>query len=238
MKRETKFESALRKNFIKILILGVISALLFFLIGNFLLRPEYRAHSILRIVKQQEEGKGMAEDQRALNTYNEIIHSSTIREKVLSNLEIKFTPARFNKKVYIDRLGDSNLLSVFVQDTIPERAKDLANETAEILQEDIGKFVEGEEAIIIETAQIPDTVYFPKKINNIILGFLVGVAIGMIMTAVKSSHEDSFDSVEELRERFDYPILVQIPQINKLTTKSQEINDLFVEGGSDEETQE
>lgn len=45
----------------------------------------------------------------------------------------------------------------------------------------------------------------------------------------KVRNDDSFHTIESLTKRFDYPVLGEIPQMNKKNSESREVNEIFKE---------
>ncbi len=219
---------------LKLILMALIGGAVFFSIVHFFVRPVYSANTILRVTTTAE-AEGFTRDKGKINTYNEVLQSNKIRDQILGNLEIDFKPEEFKKKVKADALGESHLFEIKVNDTIAERSMDLANESAEIFQKDISAFLQGEEVEIIDEAKLPTKADLKYKAAAVVLGAAIGILIGVIKKLKKKRDDDSFMSVEALKERYEILVLGEIPQINKESKTSREISNLFKEEENAEE---
>lgn len=219
---------SIQKNILKIIIMAILSAAVFYFFCHFFIRPTFTANTVLRIESIQEEELGFFAEKRKLSTYNEILNSSKIKDQILSNLEIDFSPTEFKNKVKIRRLGNSELFGIVSHDTIAERSMDLANESSEIFQKEINAFIE-DKVEIIDEAKLPKEPAIWTKVGCAVLGFLFGLTIGALSMIRKVRNDDSFHTIDSLTKRFDYPVLGEIPQMNKKNSESREVNEIFKE---------
>lgn len=219
---------SIQKNIIKILISAILLAAVFYIVCHFFIRPTYTANTVLRIESSQEEEPGFFADKQRLSTYNEILNSSKIKDQILTNLGIDFSASEFGNKVKIKGLGNSELFEMTSNDTIAERSMDLANESSEIFQKEINAFID-DKVEIVDEATLPKEPVMWMKVGCTLLGFLLGLIIGAISMIRKVRNDDSFHTIESLTKRFDYPVLGEIPQMNKKNSESREVNEIFKE---------
>ncbi|MGO4987347.1 YveK family protein [Gallicola sp. Sow4_E12] len=221
---------------IKLFFMAALGGVLFYGAVYFFVRPVYSSNTILRITNAEESGSGNSE-RRRLNTYNEALNSSKVRDQVLGNLEIDFTPSEYRQKVKVGRIGDSNLFGIKIKDTIAQRSMDLANESAEVFQKEIGSFIEGEQIDIVDEAEMPGQADTWLRRTAAVIGVLAGLLIGVMKKMKKVKNDDSFTSVESLKKRFDFPVLGEIPQLNKENQKTYEVSELFKEETNENEAE-
>ena len=72
-----------------------------------------------------------------INTYNVIIKSPAILDKVAQQLGTDLTAAQLNEKITVASEADSQVVNVTVQDPDPQMAANIANTTAEVFQKEI-----------------------------------------------------------------------------------------------------
>lgn len=205
-----------------IILFMILGGLLAFGVSKFLIRPEYEASTTMIIGKPKDYEKtdNIQYDQVMLNqklvsTYSEIIKSRGIAEQVIKNLQLDFDLEKYQKKVEVEPVKDTELISVKVRDNIPQRATDIANETAEIFQKDIKTIMHVDNVNILDEAVIPDKPSSPKIMRNTALGALLGLFISSFIAVFIEINDTRIKSAEELQEKFNIPVLGVIPEIKE-----------------------
>ena len=183
-----------------IILFMILGGLLAFGASKFLIRPQYEASTTMIIGKPKDYDKteNIQYDQVMLNqklvsTYSEIIKSRGIAEQV----------------------KDTELISVKVRDNIPQRATDIANETAEIFQKDIKTIMHVDNVNILDEAVIPDKPSSPKIMRNTALGALLGLFISSFIAVFIEINDTRIKTAEELQEKLNIPVLGVIPEIKE-----------------------
>ena len=132
----------LRKRIFLIFSFTVLAASLSGVISYFYITPIYESSTQLLINQESPEqmyGVGDIETNlQLINTYNEIIKSPVILDLVKEELALKkMTMTELIKKISISSKGDSQVVTITVQD--PDRfiARDIANSTASIFKREI-----------------------------------------------------------------------------------------------------
>ena len=154
-------------------------------------------------------------NQKLVSTYSEIIKSRGIAEQVIKNLQLDFDLEKYQRKVEVEPVKDTELISVKVRDNIPQRAMDIANETAEIFQNDIKTIMQIDNVKILDEAVLPKKPSSPKIKRNTALGALLGLFISSFMAVFIEINDTRIKSAEELQEKFNIPVLGVIPKIKE-----------------------
>jgi capsular polysaccharide biosynthesis protein len=71
--------------------------------------------------------------------------------------------------------------------------------------------------ILIEPAQAPLKPVSPKVFLNLVLGLLLGALGGLCLAFIRHYLDDSLESVEDVEEALDVPVLISIPYDRKET---------------------
>ena len=102
------------------------------------LSPTYLVSATLRIAQAQIasiEDLGYAYAERLMNTYVEIARSRPILEEVIQRIELSMTPEDLAKEIKAEALASTELIRISVEDSNPQRARDIANALVTVLIE-------------------------------------------------------------------------------------------------------
>lgn len=212
----------IKNNIVLILLSGIILGVICFGLSKFLITPKYEANTSMIVgnsqseqVQNQQQGNveySEIQANRALvSTYSEIVKSRGIADRVIENLDLKMDYEDFSKKVSIEPVKDTQIISVKVVDTIPERAMDIANETSEIFKESISKIMNVDNVQILDGASLPDKPSSPKVARNTAIGLVLGFIIGIGIAFLKEIGDTSITSSDEIINEFNIPVLGTVP---------------------------
>ena len=129
-----EYFAIIKKRFWIIALLAIISALISGVISFFMLNPVYEAKStlIVNADKQAETqivtGDQITVTQKLAVTYGEIIKSRTVLDDVIKNLKLDDEYGDLVKNVTVSPVKDTQIISISVQDTNKEKARDIAKE--------------------------------------------------------------------------------------------------------------
>lgn len=212
----------IKKNFLWIVLTAIVIGGITFLVNQFVLAPEYESQTTMIIGNPEEYQGAQAKDleyndimlnQQLVSTYSEIIKSREISEEVIQNLGLKFSYKEFTDKLNVEAVKDTELISITVKDTIPERAMDIANETAEIFQKKIVSIMKVDNVQILDEAVLPKEPVAPRVMLNTLLGFILGGMIATFIAIVKELLDNTVKSTEQVQEEFGLPVLGILPKI-------------------------
>ena len=212
----------LKNHIVLILISTVLLGAIVFGASKFLITPKYEANTSMIVgnsqeeqVQNQQQGNvdyNKIQANRALvSTYSEIVKSRGIADRVIENLALKMDYEDFSKKVSIEPVKDTQIISVKVVDTIPERAMDIANETSEIFKESITKIMNVDNVQILDGATLPDKPSSPKVARNTAISIVLGFIIGLGIAFLKEIRDTSITSSDEIINEFNIPVLGTVP---------------------------
>lgn len=123
--------------------------------------------------------------------------------------------SEFSKKVSIEPVKDTQIISVKVVDSIPERAVDIANETSMIFKDSIKKIMKVDNVQILDKATLPENPSSPNIKKNTFIGLILGFIIGMFLALFKELSDTTFKTTDDIQEAFDIPVLGVIPDKSK-----------------------
>lgn len=205
-----------------ILIFSIIVGAASFLLSKFVITPKYDSNTTMIVSNSNQNNDpnnpqtnvelGQIQANKALiSTYSEIVKSKGIAERVIKNLGLDMDYEEFSSKVSIEPVKDTQIISVKVVDTIPERAMDIANETANIFKSSIGEIMNVDNVQILDGAILPEEASSPNIKKNTAIGIILGFVLGVAVVLFKEIADSSVKSSEEVTEYFDIPVIGIVP---------------------------
>ena len=221
----------LAKKLIKHLPLMILLAILVggssFALSKFVITPKYDSNATM-IVGNSNQNNDPNNPQAAvelsqinankalISTYSEIVKSKGIADRVIANLGLDMDYEVFSEKVSIEPVKDTQIISVKVVDTIPERAQDIANETANIFKSSIGDIMNVDNVQILDGATLPEAPSSPRIGRNTAIGIMLGFILGIAIVMIKELTDTRIKSSEDVTAEFDIPVLGLIPDRKKI----------------------
>lgn len=209
------------KHLFLIIILTILFGLGSFAYSNFIVTPSYNANAtmIISSSSKNDDQQDLADidfyqiqaNKALISTYSEIVKSKGIADQVIKNLSLNMGYEEFSKKVSIEPVKDTQIISVNVVDSVPARAMDIANETANIFKSSVGDIMKVDNVQILDGATIPVEPVSPNVSKNTILGAIIGLVLGIIISMFKELYDISIKSVEEVEEYLNLPVIGVLP---------------------------
>lgn len=212
------------KNLWKIIIAGLVCAIIALAVTIFVIRPTYRAEFTAFVNNNtgQEEvlsvqSGDVTAAQNLTRTYAAII---TSRSVLVESLEQAGLYSENEGGYNYDNIGDhistevesnTQLLKVYVTMNSPEEAYALADAITQVAPEHLADIVEGSSMKIVSAPVLPYTQHSPSAVRNTEIGFLLGVLLMCAWVIVRMLLDKRVKSAAELEERFGIPVVGAIP---------------------------
>lgn len=216
------FAQYLKINLPIIITLAVLLGAVGYGVSKYVLTPKYDSNATMIVSNstttdsqnpdQANVELGQIQANKALiSTYSEIVKSRGIADKVISNLNLDMDYEEFSEKVSIESVKDTQIISVMVVDTIPERAQDIANETANIFKDSIGDIMKVDNVQILDGATLPEKPSSPNLKKNTAIGVVLGLILGVMISIFKEIANTTIKSQDDINQYFDLPVIGIIP---------------------------
>ncbi|MDU2202014.1 MAG: GNVR domain-containing protein, partial [Anaerococcus hydrogenalis] len=115
----------------------------------------------------------------------------------------------------IEPVKDTQIISVKVVDTVPERSMDIANATSMVFKDSITKIMKVDNVQILDKANLPEEASSPNIKKNTAIGLILGFIIGVAISLFKELSDTTFKTTDDIQEAFDIPVLGMIPDKSK-----------------------
>ncbi|WP_017379287.1 YveK family protein [Paenisporosarcina sp. TG-14] len=203
----------LRKRMALITILTVLAITVSGVISYVFITPIYQASTQILISQEKVDStvlnpQAIQTDLQLINTYNVIIKSSAILDKVAEELDLPSAGA-LNGQITVNSEQNSQVVNITVQDQSPTLAVDIANTVASVFQEDIKPLMNVDNVNILAAAQLPDN---PSPVNpnpplNMAIAAVVGLMLGVGIAFLLEYLDTSIKTEQDVEDSLGLPIL-------------------------------
>jgi capsular polysaccharide biosynthesis protein len=170
-----------------------------------------------------------------MNTLQVIIRDRTVLEIVIKQLSLNQSPEELANQINVQRLDESQIVSISVVDIDPGRAAKIANTTAEVFKKEVPKIFNSDEVSILSSAEIQ-----PNPINGdangnrtIIIAFIFGIVAGIGFAFFLDSLDETIKSEKDVEAYLDLPVLGKISKMNKKNIQKQSLHKIDIHPGGD-----
>ncbi|WP_017379312.1 YveK family protein [Paenisporosarcina sp. TG-14] len=210
----------LKKYFILIISLTILSTLIVGLVSYFYLTPVYQA-SIKLLVQENTASPNSGEIQKniqLINTYNVIIKDPAILDIVRNELSIEqITTEALISKINVSGDGNSQVVTITVQDQNQFVARDIANTTATVFQREISNIMNVDNVNLLSKAKATENQapIKPDKIKFMAIAMVVGLMIGVGLALLLDYLDNTLNSEQEIESLLGIPVIGSISSMEK-----------------------
>jgi len=200
---------------------GILSGL----ITNFVMTPIYQATTQI-LVNQKNAANQLDLSQFRnnvdfINTYSSIIKSPAILEGVISKLGLTQSVEQLNQNITISSQENSQVFSLVVEYSNPERAVQIANTISETFQQEIPEIMNIDNVKILAKAKMKDKPMpvNPKPFLNISVGLVVGLMMGVGLSLLLKILDNTVKDEQDVLTVVNLPVLGSIQIMTELPKK-------------------
>ena len=210
------------KRKILIALVAIVVGALAFAYSAFIVKPEFTSTTRIYVVNRNQGDKpGLTnQDLQAgsylVKDYREIILSQDVLEKVTSNLKLDLSPKDLAKKVKVTVPVDTRIVSISVNDRVPEEASRIANSLREVAAEKIISITRVSDVTTLEEARPAIAPYSPNIRKNTIIGLLGGTFFMVITVLIVELVDTRVKRPEDIEEVMQIALLGVVPNLDKL----------------------
>lgn len=205
----------IKKRFILILSLTVAAVIIAAVASYLIITPTYEAKSqfIVNQTSQEMNANYNVNDIRfnveMINTYNDIIKSPKILNIVVEKLDSDLSTTQINDKIQVASGNNSQVVTVTVTDTDPQRAVQIANTTVETFQQKIPDIMNVNNVSILSPAVTPEDPQpvNPKPMLNMAIASVVGLMAGVGLAFLLEYLDNTYTDEKDIERLLDLPVL-------------------------------
>ena len=202
----------------------ILITLIFMVIGaiySYLyVKPDYSSYTSLVLAKSsdtEESKKATTTDTITtsdLTLNSKLVSTYNVLKKVINNLNLSETEDQLKKGITVSAVTNTEVIKISVTNSIPEKAKKIANEIAKVFTEEVSEIYSINNVYVVDEAEIAKAPYNINHIKDILMFALVGLVISIGYALVLNMLDTTIKSEEDVEKKLDLPVLTVIPICN------------------------
>ena len=206
-----------KKRFWIIALITTIAIVVSGAISFFVLTPVYEAKSTLIVnTEKNEETQMITGDQfnvtqKLAVTYGEIIKSRSVLDDVIKNLKLDDEYGDLVKNVTVSPVKDTQIISISVQDTNKEKARDIANEIPKVFKKEAKRITKANDIQVIDKAILPQNPIKPNKMMNMAIAAVLGAMIGLFVVFLIEYLDNKLKTPQDIEKYLGLSVLGVVP---------------------------
>ena len=210
------------KRKILVALVAIVAGALAFAYSAFIVKPEFTSTTRIYVVNRNQGDKpGLTnQDLQAgsylVKDYREIILSQDVLEKVTSDLKLDLSPKSLASKVKVTVPVDTRIVSISVNDRVPEEASRIANSLREVAAEKIISITRVSDVTTLEEARPAIAPSSPNIRRNTIIGLLGGTVFTVIVVLIVELVDTRVKRPEDIEDVMQIALLGVVPNLDKL----------------------
>ena len=206
-----------KKRFWIVALITIIAVVVSGVISFFMLNPVYEAKSTLIVnTEKNEETQMITGDQfnvtqKLAVTYGEIIKSRSVLDDVIKNLKLDDKYGYLVNNVNVSPVKDNQIISISVQDTNKEKARDIANEIPKVFKKEAKRITKANDIQVIDKAILPQSPIKPNKMMNITIAAALGAMIGLFVVFLIEYLDNKLKTPQDIEKHLGLSVLGVVP---------------------------
>ena len=206
-----------KKRFWIVALITIIAVVVSGVISFSMLNPVYEAKSTLIVnTEKNEETQMITGDQfnvtqKLAVTYGEIIKSRSVLDDVIKNLKLDDKYGDLVKHVTVSPVKDTQIISISVQDTNKEKARDIANEIPKVFKKEAKRITKANDIQVIDKAILPQNPIKPNKMMNMAIAAVLGAMIGLFVVFLIEYLDNKLKTPQDIEKHLGLSVLGVVP---------------------------
>ncbi|MEW4241080.1 Wzz/FepE/Etk N-terminal domain-containing protein [Priestia megaterium] len=206
--------AVLRKRLWLIVLIAIIAATVSAVISFFVLTPVYESKTQI-LVNQAKSDEQLYNTQavqtnvQLINTYNDIIKSPAILDKVIKQLKLDGSAASLSSQIQVTSAQNSQVAQIVVQDTSAKHATDIANTTASVFQKEVPKIMNVDNVKVLSKAALGENAspVKPQPLLNVVIAMVVGLMIGAGLSFLLEYLDNTLKTEQDIENLLELPVM-------------------------------
>lgn len=220
-----EFIHILKRRIWIVFIVGLIGLTLSSALTFLVIKPNYEATTQLLINKTEKNVSSNVyqetqADLQLMNTYIAVAKSEVILADVIKQLSLNMDLQQLGEKLNVSSEENSKVMDIHIRTNDPIESVKIANKIAETFKQQAPTLLDVKDVQVLSSANLQNTLepVSPNTILNLLLGFFLGVIIGVAVVLLLELNDDRFKSEKEVEQYLELPV---IGTIHKLTPVQQ-----------------
>ncbi|MBE0600535.1 MAG: hypothetical protein IH607_02020 [Firmicutes bacterium] len=205
--------------FVAIVCMGISGAYTFYYV-----KPIYESTAKLYVLNSGDSAINLSDLQVGsylASDYIEVFKTWEVHQMVIENLDLPYSSSHLQDMLFISNPSNTRILYITVRSTDPHEAMLVANEYAKVAILFISKTMATEEPNIMSEALEPIYPSSPKKTVNLLLGFMIGLALSAVAITIRFVIDDKVKTADDIRKYSNLSVLAVVPTLKHKHMKNQ-----------------
>lgn len=208
--------SFIKEKIVIVLLTFVLTLIITIVYIGTIKKPIYKSYTTYVLISG-ESNNGITTSEITLNekliaTYKEIIKSSSILDKVISNLGLENeTQGSLSKKISVEQLSTSSMIKIIVSYDDPVLARDIASSIGTEFSNEIQRLYKINNLSVVDVPKLPSVPSNNSNVKEIVLINGGGVLLSLMAIFMIFYFDNTVKSVEQVNEKIKLPVLGNIP---------------------------
>lgn len=208
--------NVLIKRWLIILLCGMVMGSAFLLGTKAFIDEQYQSSTTIYVLNKQNEDKFTNADFQVsthlTKDYAQIIKSRDVAEQVKARMGLEdMSASSIRGKITVETEEDTRIVTIVVQDTDPEMARELADAIREVSSDKIKTVMQVENVKVVDTANYPTSPSSPNVRNNVILGVALGCLLATGVVLLQHYSNDTIKNTDDVEHYLGLTVLASIP---------------------------
>lgn len=200
-----------------IILVTLLAALICAAVSLFLIKPQYVASSTLMVMKPVEAEQILYQDiqvsRQLADTYQVVVHSRRVLDKVTRSLNLPYTHEQMQEKVKVSSVQDTEIITIDVTDTDPYLAARMSNLIAQTFMQEVTEIMNIDNVSLIDEAAVPDNPVSPRVGLNIAVAMVLGFMVAVGLALLQHYLDQTLKTTEEVDNLLGLTVLGTIPMM-------------------------
>jgi len=206
--------AVLRKRLWLIVLITIIAATVSAVISFFVLTPVYQSKTQI-LINQAKNDQQLYNNQaiqtnvQLINTYNDIIKSPAILDKVIKELTLDRSAQSLSSQIQVSNAQNSQVAQIIVQDTSAKRATDIANTTASVFQKEVPKIMNVDNVSVLSKATLAQSAspIKPQPFLNVAIAIVIGLMVGVGLSFLLEYLDNTLKTEQDIEKLLELPVM-------------------------------
>ena len=214
-----------KKRALILILVSFISVTISVIQNFFLIDPLYQAHLTFMVNFNQNENAQITQSDmdygtKLVETYKPIVQSKKVTATIKKNLNLTMSQGEIGNSISINSISGP-VMRVTVTSTNPELAAKIANEVPAVFGAELKRIAKVDGIEIIDRASTPTWPISPNKPKNIMMAFVIGIAISIFIILLLDYLDNKVKSVEDVEKYLDLPVLGIVSEFESRDNKKK-----------------
>lgn len=223
-----------------IIALGLLFGMAMMIYSKYVISPLYSSTTRVYVLNRQNTNANvnytdLQTGAQLTKDYMELVKSRTILTQVISTLDLDMTVESLSGMISVSSPEDTRVIALTVTSTDVYQAQKIANALREVSATHIREIMNLEAINTVEEANLPTAPSSPNVPRNTMVGFMLGILIGVTIVIAMYLLDDSIRTPDDVERYLGVSVLASIPIMESDSKKKKHV---LSEMSSDDDVQD